>query len=667
MASEMLSTLRSLLFAWVALSCGLSLANAAPEKRPPPAKTVALPARYVCQGAFQPTAAAQAVYQASDLWQDAQGRFYVLSLDTIQVYGPDGQYQRRISLHDPTGRWSGGFFHMLMDAAGNFYGVDTFQGGGNNGNRVAVFRPDGLLVNLFGVKGDGDGELYFPQDLALNPQGHLIVADEFNHRLSVWTMGGRWLRNIALPGTVPEPQRLRVDPRGRIFVLDRGLYEFDEQGKFLQTVVPPQKHPGDGGLIAPEALALGPDGCIYVADYNPLGSRILEFAPNGRRLTSIGVQNGVIFDRISGLWVDVHGLVYAADSNNRRLLVFAPEARHPMGAQTTLSPLTSVLVPPRVPTPQYVFDRSFGGDQTRKGWVLFPKSIALGPDGSVYVAGRGGVTRFTADGDYLQIFSEPPRTAASPPLFRTAKIVEPPPPMIDPGERGDIQAITVDRSGNLFAVYSLKPVIACWKADGSPPVAFTLPKRGDYVPAPHAVAADSRGRLYAPEDFRSEIPRYDRNGRFLDLFATPRGPSGAVAGITVDTQDNVFITSSTGNVSKIDPTGKTLWTVGGIGQAFGKLRGQTDAASLSNGIATDQAGNVYVADSGNGRIQKFGPDGTFLTSFGELDLNPDANTDVEKMLGSPVSVAVGADGRVYAANMSRIVVFRPLAAPAKTP
>lgn len=37
---------------------------------------------------------------------------------------------------------------------------------------------------------------------------------------------------------------------------------------------------------------------------------------------------------------------------------------------------------------------------------------------------------------------------------------------------------------------------------------------------------------------------------------------------------------------------------------------------LSSGVAVDDQGYIFVADSGNNRIQIFNPDGSFLKTFG---------------------------------------------------
>ncbi|MDD5557600.1 MAG: DUF2298 domain-containing protein [bacterium] len=72
------------------------------------------------------------------------------------------------------------------------------------------------------------------------------------------------------------------------------------------------------------------------------------------------------------------------------------------------------------------------------------------------------------------------------------------------------------------------------------------------------------------------------------------------------------------------------------------------------GIATDAAGNVYVADFRNHRIQKFDADGFFVTSWGEEGEYPGLFRD-------PCGVAAAPDGRVYVADTfnHRVQAFDP--------
>jgi DNA-binding beta-propeller fold protein YncE len=76
---------------------------------------------------------------------------------------------------------------------------------------------------------------------------------------------------------------------------------------------------------------------------------------------------------------------------------------------------------------------------------------------------------------------------------------------------------------------------------------------------------------------------------------------------------------------------------------------------LSSGYLTvDDAGNIWVADYGNHRIQQFAPDGRFLRAWGRYGAD-------EGQLSSPLDVAVAADGAVYVADNGnhRIQVFDP--------
>ncbi|HOW32846.1 MAG TPA: 6-bladed beta-propeller [Methanoregulaceae archaeon] len=86
-------------------------------------------------------------------------------------------------------------------------------------------------------------------------------------------------------------------------------------------------------------------------------------------------------------------------------------------------------------------------------------------------------------------------------------------------------------------------------------------------------------------------------------------------------------------------------TWGGLGSEPGNF-------SSPLGIASDQAGNVYVVDSNNHRIQKFSSSGTFLTEWGSLG-------EWNGFLQYPAGITVDRDGTVLVtdAGNNRVQVF----------
>ena len=69
-------------------------------------------------------------------------------------------------------------------------------------------------------------------------------------------------------------------------------------------------------------------------------------------------------------------------------------------------------------------------------------------------------------------------------------------------------------------------------------------------------------------------------------------------------------------------------------------------------INVDSVGNVYVADTGNHRVQKFDTNGAFITKWGENGVGQGKFT-------SPYGVAVDSSGNVYVSDMGthKIQVF----------
>ena len=80
--------------------------------------------------------------------------------------------------------------------------------------------------------------------------------------------------------------------------------------------------------------------------------------------------------------------------------------------------------------------------------------------------------------------------------------------------------------------------------------------------------------------------------------------------------------------------------------SFGSGNGQFNAPQLA---ATDAAGNVYVADSNNQRIQKFTGTGAYLTQWG----SPGSGNG---QFSYPYGIATNGDGDVYVADFSNFRV-----------
>jgi len=75
--------------------------------------------------------------------------------------------------------------------------------------------------------------------------------------------------------------------------------------------------------------------------------------------------------------------------------------------------------------------------------------------------------------------------------------------------------------------------------------------------------------------------------------------------------------------------------------------------SCPQGLAIDGDGNVYVADSGNDRIQVFDPHGRFLHKWG-------TDGEGDGLFGDHEGLVIDGDGNVYVADTSnhRIQVFK---------
>ncbi|HKG56124.1 MAG TPA: hypothetical protein VKA85_02640 [Candidatus Limnocylindrales bacterium] len=111
-------------------------------------------------------------------------------------------------------------------------------------------------------------------------------------------------------------------------------------------------------------------------------------------------------------------------------------------------------------------------------------------------------------------------------------------------------------------------------------------------------------------------------------------------GVATDERGTVFV-ADTGNnrIERFSSSGGYISTIGAPGSGRGQLAGPM-------GVAADRDGRVWVADTGNRRVEEFGPGGAFVDEWN----GPDEG------FGQPVDVAVDA-GRVFVldAGTGRVV------------
>jgi sugar lactone lactonase YvrE len=131
---------------------------------------------------------------------------------------------------------------------------------------------------------------------------------------------------------------------------------------------------------------------------------------------------------------------------------------------------------------------------------------------------------------------------------------------------------------------------------------------------PFALAIDAQGTLYAADaGDTGRIRKIDPDGNVTTLPGSFDTPSG----LALDRAGNLFVAETGANaIRKISPTG-AVTTIAGGGTA-GYRDGPAAQARFNGpiGVAVDDQGNVYVADSYNDRLRVISPDGRVRTLAG---------------------------------------------------
>jgi len=262
----------------------------------------------------------------------------------------------------------------------------------------------------------------------------------------------------------------------------------------------------------------------------------------------------------------------------------------------------------------YLFDatgavvKSFGA-----GLILSPHGIDVDREGNVWVTdcactlGRSAqpanppaghqIFKFSPDGKLLMTLGKAGGAGA----IDSGFFYQPNDVLVAPN--GDIYVAEGHSSspGSVARVLKFSKdgkLIASWGKFGSGP---------DELDQPHALAMDSRGRLFVGDRGNNRIKIFDQNGKLLDTWYQFSRPSG----IFIDRQDRIYVADSeSGSVFKPRTDWKRGIRIGsakdGTVTAFIPDPAENPpSTSAAEGVAVDAAGNIYGAEVGPRALKRY--------------------------------------------------------------
>src|SRR5688500_8664473 len=186
--------------------------------------------------------------------------------------------------------------------------------------------------------------------------------------------------------------------------------------------------------------------------------------------------------------------------------------------------------------------------------------------------------------------------------------------------------------------------------------------------APRTAAVDDRGDIYFTDTYHHQIRRLDRNGVVTTIAGNGYRGSGGDGGpateasldtphgVAVDNRGHVYIADSPNHrIRMVDLATGTIRTVAGTGsEGYGGDGGPATAARLNRPrflvVAAD--GSLIVADTANYRVRRVDPAGIISTiaGTGERGYSGDGGPATAARFDDPRGLAFDAAGNLYVSN-----------------
>lgn len=370
----------------------------------------------------------------------------------------------------------------------------------------------------------------------------------------------------------------------------------------------------------PTGLAVDGAGRVYVADSSPTVRRV---DPDGTVTTIVGTPDQfgdrdgpasqALLNSPRALALDSGGNLFIADEGSHTIRKLSLG-----GEVTTVAGVSGVPGNDNGPALQSRF--------------YLPRGLAMGADGFLYIADQGNreIRRLDPTGE----------------VRRFAANVGSAPEGLEFDADGNL--IAADWSGGFLRRISPAGVVGV--LPGTP-----NPRYAD----PTDVARGPDGRLYI-SDTRNECIRVrGTDGQVATVAGVPKLPGGedgvsslarfrGPRGVAFGPDGALWVADTENNsLRKILPDGTTV-TVAGL--PVGSRDGVGTGARLNspNGVAMGNAGELWIADTGNSVLRRVLPDGTVTTVAGLAGVTGITDgTGSEALFSSPAGVVVTPDQVVY--------------------
>ncbi|MCE7996898.1 MAG: hypothetical protein HEP71_33360, partial [Roseivirga sp.] len=589
---------------------------------------------------------------------------------------------------------------IAIDASGNLYIGDTYN------HKIRKITPSGVVSTLAGsgVSGSAEGTgtaatFRYPDGVAVDAAGNVYVADVGNERIRiispdkvVSTLAGSFQGSNDGTGTdarFSSPDDIAVDLSGNVFVADRfnnKIRKISPSG-VVTTVAgsgSAANHDGTGtaaGFNSPRGIAFGPFGNVYIVDDGHQVRKILSESYELSGNSGGQAGNHTVVLEANDLKGGTVQQSFSIEVIAAPTIVTSEAASISTDGATLQGEVTSEgggAIAER----GFVYARTID-DATPtlaevNGTTIFKVEVS-GTLGTfdVAISGLTGNTEYSfvayadnggvAEGSiktFTTLNNEPTFTSTAPTSISekgsysytvTTEDLDNDPLVLN--------ALTKPTWLNLIPLVGDKVTTFAGSGidgtidAGGTAAAFSSPRR---------IANDSQGNIYvtqAGNEFNeSHLIRKVTPSGVVTTFAGSgnRGSADGTGtnasfydlyGVVTDASDNLYVVDR-GNhtIRKISPSG-VVTTFAGRSN-FGSVDGTGTNASFRSpeGIAIDNSGNIYVADTGNRKIRKISTAGVVSTIAGSGSYGNNNGPGTSASFNSPSGLAVDASGYIYVAD-----------------